>query len=151
MPVSRSAKSIEIGVFVARRVRLYLVNCQPQLEMSSRSVLKRPRTVRFARAMVPSPPTEWAMVRDPMKILLFGASGTAGGAVLQACLNTPVVEEVRVKEAGVFENWRDEDNRKRPHYALGYPSTMWTWCTAPSLTSGTFAEPGSNLPSNSVR
>jgi uncharacterized protein YbjT (DUF2867 family) len=31
-----------------------------------------------------------------MKILLFGASGTAGGAVLQACLNTPVVEEVRV-------------------------------------------------------
>lgn len=31
-----------------------------------------------------------------MKILLFGASGTAGGAVLRACLNTPVVEEVRV-------------------------------------------------------
>jgi uncharacterized protein YbjT (DUF2867 family) len=31
-----------------------------------------------------------------MKILLFGASGTAGGAVLQACLNTPVVEELRV-------------------------------------------------------
>jgi uncharacterized protein YbjT (DUF2867 family) len=31
-----------------------------------------------------------------MKILLFGASGTAGGAVLQACLDTPVVEEVRV-------------------------------------------------------
>jgi hypothetical protein len=31
-----------------------------------------------------------------MKILLFGASGTAGGAVLQACLTTPVVEEVRV-------------------------------------------------------
>jgi len=31
-----------------------------------------------------------------MKILLFGASGTAGGAVLQACLNTPVVKEVRV-------------------------------------------------------
>jgi uncharacterized protein YbjT (DUF2867 family) len=30
-----------------------------------------------------------------MKILLFGASGTAGGAVLQACLDTPVVEEVR--------------------------------------------------------
>ena len=35
-------------------------------------------------------------VRDPMKILLFGASGTAGGAVLQACLDTPVVKEVRV-------------------------------------------------------
>jgi len=31
-----------------------------------------------------------------MKILLFGASGTAGGAVLRACLSTPVVEEVRV-------------------------------------------------------
>jgi len=31
-----------------------------------------------------------------MKILLLGASGTAGGAVLQACLNTPAVEEVRV-------------------------------------------------------
>jgi len=31
-----------------------------------------------------------------MKILLLGASGTAGGAVLQACLTTPVVEEVRV-------------------------------------------------------
>jgi uncharacterized protein YbjT (DUF2867 family) len=31
-----------------------------------------------------------------MKILLFGASGTAGGAVLQACLETPVVKEVRV-------------------------------------------------------
>ncbi|GAC1692384.1 MAG: epimerase [Terriglobales bacterium] len=31
-----------------------------------------------------------------MKILLFGASGTAGGAVLQACLNTPIVQEVRV-------------------------------------------------------
>lgn len=31
-----------------------------------------------------------------MKILLFGASGTAGGAVLRACLKTPVVEEVRV-------------------------------------------------------
>jgi uncharacterized protein YbjT (DUF2867 family) len=30
-----------------------------------------------------------------MKILLFGASGTAGGAVLRACLNTPVVDEVR--------------------------------------------------------
>jgi uncharacterized protein YbjT (DUF2867 family) len=31
-----------------------------------------------------------------MNILLFGASGTAGGAVLQACLDTPVVKEVRV-------------------------------------------------------
>lgn len=33
---------------------------------------------------------------EEMKILLFGASGTAGGAVLDACLETPVVEEVRV-------------------------------------------------------
>jgi uncharacterized protein YbjT (DUF2867 family) len=32
---------------------------------------------------------------DPMEILLFGASGTAGGAVLQACSGTPVVSEVR--------------------------------------------------------
>lgn len=31
-----------------------------------------------------------------MKILLFGASGTAGGAVLQACLNTPLVAELCV-------------------------------------------------------
>jgi uncharacterized protein YbjT (DUF2867 family) len=31
-----------------------------------------------------------------MKILLFGASGTAGGAVLQACLKTPLVAELRV-------------------------------------------------------
>ena len=31
-----------------------------------------------------------------MKVLLFGASGTAGGAVLQACVNARVVEEVRV-------------------------------------------------------
>src|SRR6185436_17796068 len=30
-----------------------------------------------------------------MKILLFGASGTAGGGVLQACLHAPEVEEVR--------------------------------------------------------
>lgn len=30
-----------------------------------------------------------------MKILIFGASGTAGGAVLQACLGAPVVKEVR--------------------------------------------------------
>jgi uncharacterized protein YbjT (DUF2867 family) len=30
-----------------------------------------------------------------MKILLFGASGTAGNAVLQACLSTSLVEEVR--------------------------------------------------------
>jgi uncharacterized protein YbjT (DUF2867 family) len=30
-----------------------------------------------------------------MKILLFGASGTAGGAVLRACLNAPVVDELR--------------------------------------------------------
>jgi uncharacterized protein YbjT (DUF2867 family) len=30
-----------------------------------------------------------------MKILLFGASGSAGGGVLSACLSTPVVEEVR--------------------------------------------------------
>jgi uncharacterized protein YbjT (DUF2867 family) len=30
-----------------------------------------------------------------MKILLFGASGTAGGAVMQACLATPLVEELR--------------------------------------------------------
>jgi uncharacterized protein YbjT (DUF2867 family) len=30
-----------------------------------------------------------------MRILLFGATGTAGGAVLQACLDTPVVKEVR--------------------------------------------------------
>jgi uncharacterized protein YbjT (DUF2867 family) len=30
-----------------------------------------------------------------MNILLFGASGTAGGAVLQACLDTPIVNEVR--------------------------------------------------------
>lgn len=35
-------------------------------------------------------------MRDAMKILLFGASGTAGGAVLQACLNTPAVNEVQV-------------------------------------------------------
>ena len=31
-----------------------------------------------------------------MNILLFGASGTAGGAVLHACLTTSVVKEVRV-------------------------------------------------------
>jgi len=30
-----------------------------------------------------------------MNILIFGASGTAGGAVLQACLNTSLVKEVR--------------------------------------------------------
>src|ERR1039458_2274368 len=42
------------------------------------------------------PGIELANVRDAMKILLFGASGTAGGAVLQACLDTPVVAEVRV-------------------------------------------------------
>jgi uncharacterized protein YbjT (DUF2867 family) len=30
-----------------------------------------------------------------MKVLLFGASGSAGGGVLSACLSTPVVEEVR--------------------------------------------------------
>lgn len=30
-----------------------------------------------------------------MKILLFGATGTAGGGVLQACLHSPAVEEVR--------------------------------------------------------
>ena len=31
-----------------------------------------------------------------MRILLFGASGTAGSSVLQACLDTAVVQEVRV-------------------------------------------------------
>jgi uncharacterized protein YbjT (DUF2867 family) len=31
-----------------------------------------------------------------MRILLFGASGTAGGAVLRACLDAPAVNEVRV-------------------------------------------------------
>ncbi len=45
---------------------------------------------------VPSADIERVKVRDPLKILLFGASGTAGGAVLQACLQTPVVQEVRV-------------------------------------------------------
>jgi hypothetical protein len=30
-----------------------------------------------------------------MKVLLFGASGSAGGGVLSACLSTPLVEEVR--------------------------------------------------------
>jgi uncharacterized protein YbjT (DUF2867 family) len=30
-----------------------------------------------------------------MKILLFGATGSAGGSVLRACLSTPQVEEVR--------------------------------------------------------
>jgi uncharacterized protein YbjT (DUF2867 family) len=34
-------------------------------------------------------------VNDSVKILIFGASGTAGGAVLQACLHAPVVREVR--------------------------------------------------------
>jgi uncharacterized protein YbjT (DUF2867 family) len=30
-----------------------------------------------------------------MKVLLFGATGTAGGSVLQICLDSPAVEEVR--------------------------------------------------------
>jgi nucleoside-diphosphate-sugar epimerase len=30
-----------------------------------------------------------------MKILLFGATGTVGNAVLEACVAAPVVEEVR--------------------------------------------------------
>ncbi|HTS11179.1 MAG TPA: hypothetical protein VMH00_03595 [Candidatus Limnocylindrales bacterium] len=30
-----------------------------------------------------------------MKILLFGASGTAGGAVFEACVNAPAVDELR--------------------------------------------------------
>ena len=30
-----------------------------------------------------------------MKILIFGASGSAGGSVLRACLDSPAVEEVR--------------------------------------------------------
>ena len=37
-----------------------------------------------------------ANTRGPMKILLFGASGTAGGGVLEACLGTSAVQEVRV-------------------------------------------------------
>ena len=32
---------------------------------------------------------------EPMKVLLFGATGTAGGGVLRACLDAPDVEEVR--------------------------------------------------------
>jgi uncharacterized protein YbjT (DUF2867 family) len=36
-----------------------------------------------------------AWARASMKVLIFGASGTAGGAVLQACLKAAVVEEVR--------------------------------------------------------
>jgi uncharacterized protein YbjT (DUF2867 family) len=37
----------------------------------------------------------FGMTIASMKILLFGASGSAGGAVLSACLATPVVHEVR--------------------------------------------------------
>lgn len=33
--------------------------------------------------------------RGSMKVLLFGATGTAGGSVLQICLDSPAVEEVR--------------------------------------------------------
>src|SRR3954465_5701352 len=32
---------------------------------------------------------------EPMKILLFGATGSAGGSVLRACLASPAVAEVR--------------------------------------------------------
>jgi uncharacterized protein YbjT (DUF2867 family) len=31
-----------------------------------------------------------------MKILIFGATGLAGGSVLKACLAAPVIDEVRV-------------------------------------------------------
>jgi uncharacterized protein YbjT (DUF2867 family) len=30
-----------------------------------------------------------------MKVIIFGASGTAGGSVLKSCLSSPIVEEVR--------------------------------------------------------
>ena len=35
------------------------------------------------------------MLRNAMKIILFGATGSAGGSVLRACLSTSRVEEVR--------------------------------------------------------
>jgi uncharacterized protein YbjT (DUF2867 family) len=31
-----------------------------------------------------------------VRVLLFGATGTAGGSVLKACLSAPIVEEIRV-------------------------------------------------------
>jgi uncharacterized protein YbjT (DUF2867 family) len=32
---------------------------------------------------------------EGMKILVFGATGSAGGSVLRVCLSAPAVEEVR--------------------------------------------------------
>jgi uncharacterized protein YbjT (DUF2867 family) len=45
--------------------------------------------------MAPPREIERVKLHHIMKILLFGASGTAGGAVLRACLAAPIVEEVR--------------------------------------------------------
>jgi hypothetical protein len=66
-----------------------------------------------------------------MKILVFGASGSAGGAVLAACLSTPLVQEVRaIARRSAARTLQTRSPRSAFHYISGQgtsPGSRMFW------------------------